>query len=89
MRSEEKENFRLVSPMMMMMMAVMCAIFAEIIGGSCIDQSQMLPSGHCASNAQQWEVGETGKAATNRVGCGGSSRVLLNLDGTVIYMNDW
>lgn len=63
MRSEEKENFRLVSPMMM---AVMCD-GAEMIGGSCIDPLQMLLSGHCASNAQQLDVGETGKAATGRL----------------------
>lgn len=52
MRSEEKENFRLVNPMMT---AVMCE-YAELIRVSRIDPLQMmLLSGHCASNAQQLE----------------------------------
>ena len=63
MRSEEKENFRLVSPMMM----AVIRDYAEMIERSGIDLVRILLSGHCASNAQQLEVGETGEAATSRL----------------------
>ena len=60
MRREEKENFRLVMPMMT---AGVCD-YADIIEGS--EEDSTLNVGHCASNAQQLEEGgETGEAATS------------------------
>ena len=48
MRSEEKENFRPVNPMMM----AVTSDYPERIEESRISQVQILLSSHCASNAQ-------------------------------------
>ena len=70
MRSEEKENFRLVSPITIVVMCDYADFLFLLRERSRIDPLQVRLCGHCASNAQQLEV--EGWAKLQRINCGGS-----------------